>query len=75
MSHEVAPVSVIRAMGGETEFGISQPGRPGANPMRDSARVVDAYAAPRGLRSAQSFWDFSTETPLADARGFLMHEA
>ena len=75
MSHEVAPVSVIRAMGAETEFGISQPGRPGANPMRDSARVVDAYAAPRGLRSAQSFWDFSAETPLADARGFLMHEA
>ncbi len=75
MSHEVRPLSVVRVMGAETEFGISQPGRPGANPMRDSARVVDAYAAPRGLRSAQSFWDFSAETPLADARGFLMHES
>lgn len=75
MSHEVPPLSVVRVMGAETEFGISQPGRPGANPMRDSARVVDAYAAPRGLRSAQSFWDFSAETPLADARGFLMHES
>jgi proteasome accessory factor A len=75
MSQQVPPVSAVRVMGAETEFGISQPGRPGANPMRDSARVVDAYAAPRGLRSAQSFWDFSAETPLADARGFLMHEA
>lgn len=74
MSVQVSPVSAVRIMGAETEFGISQPGRPGANPMRDSARVVDAYAAPRGLRSAQSFWDFSAETPLADARGFLMHE-
>ena len=74
MSQQVHPVSAVRVMGAETEFGISQPGRPGANPMRDSARVVDAYAAPRGLRSAQSFWDFSAETPLADARGFLMHE-
>ncbi|GAA4507458.1 depupylase/deamidase Dop [Brevibacterium yomogidense] len=74
MSHDATAVSALRVMGAETEFGISQPGRPGANPMRDSARVVDAYAAPRGLRSAQSFWDFSAETPLADARGFLMHE-
>ncbi len=40
--------------------------------MRDSARVVHAYAAPLGLRSGQSFWDYSTESPLADARGFLM---
>ena len=62
-------------MGAETEFGISRPGNPHANPMRDSARVVDAYAGPRGLRSSQSFWDFETESPLADARGFLMNVA
>ncbi|WP_349827808.1 depupylase/deamidase Dop [Brevibacterium litoralis] len=59
-------------MGAETEFGISQPQNPHANPMRDSARVVDAYAGPRGLRSSQNFWDFETESPLRDARGFLM---
>lgn len=72
---ETAPLRVARAMGTESEFGISQPGRPHANPMRDSARVVDAYAAPLGLKSAQAFWDFSGESPLADARGFLMSEA
>ncbi len=68
-------VTVQRVMGAETEFGLSQPGNPQANPMRDSARVVDAYAGPRGLKSSQSFWDFATESPLADARGFLMNSA
>lgn len=63
---------VRRVMGAETEFGLSQPGNPRANPMRDSARVVDAYAGPRGLKSSQNFWDFATESPLADARGFFM---
>lgn len=65
-------ISVRRVMGAETEFGVWQPGNPKANPMRDSARVVDAYAQPRGLKSSQNFWDFSAESPLADARGFLM---
>lgn len=51
-------------MGAETEFGVWQPGNPKANPMRDSARVVDAYAQPRGLKSSQNFWDFSAESPL-----------
>lgn len=65
-------LTVKRVMGAETEFGIWQQGNPRANPMRDSARVVDAYAGPRGLASTQSFWDFTTESPLQDARGFLM---
>ncbi|MCI4010540.1 depupylase/deamidase Dop [Brevibacterium sp. ZH18] len=68
-------ISVHRVMGSETEFGLSQPGNPHANPMRDSARVVDAYAGPRGLKSSQNFWDFATESPLADARGFFMNVA
>ena len=66
---------VRRVMGAETEFGLSQPGNPRANPMRDSARVVDAYADPRGLKSSQNFWDFAAESPLADARGFFMNIA
>ena len=66
---------VQRVMGSETEFGLSQPGNPRANPMRDSARVVDAYAGPRGLKSSQNFWDFAAESPLADARGFFMNIA
>ncbi|MCQ9366799.1 depupylase/deamidase Dop [Brevibacterium sp. 91QC2O2] len=66
-------ISAKRIMGAETEFGIWQQNNPHANPMRDSARVVDAYAGPRGLKSSQNFWDFFSETPLADARGFLMN--
>lgn len=68
-------LTVKRIMGSESEFGISRPGHPEANPMRDSARVVDAYAGPLGLRSAQSFWDFDSESPLADSRGFIMNVA
>ncbi|GAB3567081.1 depupylase/deamidase Dop [Spelaeicoccus albus] len=62
-------------MGIETEYGVSAPGDPGANPMLMSARVVHGYAAPRGLRSAGSQWDFADETPLQDARGFSMPRA
>lgn len=68
-------ITVQRIMGSETEFGIVAVGNRPQAPMRDSARVVDAYAGPRGLKSAQSFWDFGSETPLADARGFLMNLA
>lgn len=64
-------MSVHRVMGIETEFGISHPGHPGANPMRLSALVVNSYAAlmPGHLRLAQR-WDYDEETPLRDARGF-----
>lgn len=68
-------MSVRRVMGIETEYGVSAPQDPGANPMLMSARVVHGYAAPRGLRSAGSQWDFSNETPLQDARGFSMPRA
>src|SRR5699024_3044128 len=66
---------VQRVMGSETEFGLSQPGNPRANPMRASARGVDAYAGPRGLKSSQNFWYFAAVSPLADARGFIINIA
>lgn len=64
-------MSVHRVMGIETEYGISHPGHPAANPMRLSALVVNSYAAllPAGLRLAQR-WDYDEESPLRDARGF-----
>ena len=40
----VRRMSVRRVMGTETEFGISVPGQPQANPMVASSRVVNAYA-------------------------------
>ncbi len=62
-------MTVRRVMGIETEYGISVPGQPGANPMLASSQVVNAYAA-GVLRSRPPRWDFEEESPLRDARGF-----
>ncbi|KGM14360.1 depupylase/deamidase Dop [Cellulomonas bogoriensis] len=72
-------MSVRRVMGIETEYGIVEPGRPGANPMLLSSHVVAAYAAavaggqPGEGRRAR--WDYEDEDPLADARGFRLDRA
>ena len=63
-------MGVRRVMGIETEYGVSVPGDPAANPMVMSGRVVNAYAAPLGYRAGQARWDYEFETPLSDARGF-----
>ncbi|MGV1004771.1 MAG: depupylase/deamidase Dop [Candidatus Nanopelagicales bacterium] len=62
-------MSVRRVMGIETEYGISHPGHPGANPMRMSALLVSAYGQALPGSPAHR-WDFDAETPLRDARGF-----
>ncbi len=63
-------MSVVRIMGTETEFGISVPGRPDANPMVNSGRVVQAYAQAHGHRHLAHQWDYAGEAPLDDARGW-----
>ena len=45
-------MSVRRVMGTETEYGISVPGQPAANPMVASSQVVNAYAVGHGARRA-----------------------
>ena len=65
-------MTVRRVMGIETEYGISEPGNPLANPMVMSGRVVTAYARAQGLRAAQTGWDYADEAPLQDARGWAM---
>ncbi len=65
-------MSVRRVMGIETEYGISVPGDPGANPMILSGQVVNAYASAQGIRAAHASWDYADEAPLRDARGFEM---
>jgi proteasome accessory factor PafA2 len=65
-------VTVRRVMGIETEYGISRPGAPEANPMLMSGQVVNAYAQPLGARTARARWDYEDEAPLRDARGFEM---
>ena len=65
-------MTVRRVMGIETEYGISVPGDPTANPMLLSGQVVNAYASQQGMRAAQASWDYEDEAPLRDARGFEM---
>ena len=69
-------MSVHRIMGVETEYGISAPADPNANPVILSSQVVNAYGVtvmpdrPKRLR-----WDYDVESPLRDARGFDMSRA
>lgn len=65
-------MTVRRVMGVETEYGISVPGDPAANPMILSGQVVNAYASAQGIRAAHASWDYADEAPLRDARGFEM---
>ncbi len=68
-------MTVRRVMGIETEYGISVPGDPAANPMFQSGRVVTAYATAHGVRATRASWDYSDEAPLRDARGFEVSRA
>ncbi|TRW46208.1 depupylase/deamidase Dop [Georgenia yuyongxinii] len=67
-------MSVHRPMGIETEYGLIEPGNPGANPMVLSAHVVAAYAGTGG-RGGHVRWDYAGEDPLSDARGFRLDRA
>src|SRR5450830_327059 len=62
-------------MGIETEYGILQPGRPGATPMRRSSHVVAVHATARESARARARWDYDDEDPLHDARGFRLQRA
>ncbi len=69
-------MSVHRIMGIESEFGISSPTNPSANPMLLSSQVVNAYAdltMPNRIKRMR--WDYDVESPLRDARGFDMSRA
>lgn len=62
-------------MGIETEYGVSTPGDPAANPMLMSGQVVNAYAQPLGGRAGRARWDYEDEAPLRDARGYQLSRA
>jgi len=64
-------MSVRRVMGIETEYGVSHPGHPHANPIRMSGLVVGAHARrAERVGGLARRWDYDEETPLRDARGF-----
>jgi proteasome accessory factor PafA2 len=66
--------SPVRVMGIETEYGISALGSRGEDdlhPMQLSNHVVKAYGASAAGGSSQpAGWDYETETPLRDSRGY-----
>jgi proteasome accessory factor A len=62
-------MTVRRVMGIETEYGVSTPGDPTANPMVTSTQVVNGYSAGM-VDGPRARWDFEEESPLRDARGF-----
>lgn len=67
-------MTVKRVVGIETEFGIVDVNNPMANPMLMSAQVVTAYAA-AVHSSVPVLWDYYSEDPLNDARGFRLDRA
>nr|WP_082177515.1 depupylase/deamidase Dop [Arthrobacter sp. RIT-PI-e] len=65
-------------MGTETEYGVMAPALPAANPVLLSSQVVNAYAATlrEGLGNlAGTRWDYTDESPLSDARGFVQNRS
>ncbi|WP_082057017.1 depupylase/deamidase Dop [Psychromicrobium lacuslunae] len=62
-------------MGAETEYGIHTPGRGGFNATWLSSQIVHGYAklsSEHAAGGAETPWDYSDESPLADARGWTM---
>lgn len=69
-------MTVHRVMGIETEYGITFPQQLGINATQACTHVVNAYATSVLGRSRQRpRWDYDTEAPLRDARGFDMSRA
>ncbi len=57
----------MRVVGIETEYGITDPLDPGANPILLSSHLVDACR--QGAGDATTRWDYGGEDPLMDLRG------
>jgi len=71
----VSVVSVAKALGIETEFGIVHRGTSEPNPITASSLLINAYLADAGYRTDSRsdviVWDFTDESPGVDARGFV----
>ncbi len=58
---------LMRVVGLETEYGITDPSNPGANPILLSSQLVQACRVWSGNSSTR--WDYGGEDPLMDLRG------
>lgn len=68
-------MSVRRLIGMETEYGIHAPANPRASHVALSIELVNAYAAAvteDGGSVAGAEWDYQSESPLVDARGWVL---
>lgn len=68
-------MSVRRLIGLETEYGIHAPANPRASHVALSIELVNAYAAhitETGGAVAGTEWDYQSESPLVDARGWVL---
>ena len=68
-------MSVRRLIGMETEYGIHAPANPKASHVALSIELVNAYAAhvtEAGGAVAGTEWDYQSESPLVDARGWVL---
>ncbi|GAB3844158.1 depupylase/deamidase Dop [Nesterenkonia populi] len=64
-----------RLIGMETEYGIHAPKNPRASHVALSIELVNAYAAhatESGSAVAGTEWDYQSESPLVDARGWVL---
>lgn len=64
-----------RMIGLETEYGIHAPANPKASHVALSIELVNAYAAhatESGSAVAGTEWDYQSESPLVDARGWVL---
>ncbi len=57
----------MRVVGIETEYGVTEPGNPAANPILLSSHLVQACRVWLGNSSTR--WDYGGEDPLMDLRG------
>ncbi len=65
-------MAVEKIMGTETEYGIIVPGEPDFDPITNSILLVNNFLPPQ---SSNILWDYDQESPLNDARGFIIdHE-
>lgn len=62
-------MAITKVCGVETEYGISVQGSPDANPISVSSILINAYVSEVAGKVG---WDFETESPGNDARGFSL---
>ncbi len=65
-------MGVQRIMGAETEFGVISPTNPAANHTVLSATIVNTYDNLAFPKHPKAAWEYDSEQPLQDARGFAM---